>query len=109
MARQSTRAGKKKEEKQIVGRGSGMGRGRMPGGGAGEGSGRLATARHGGGGCGSGDTTACVGRKRGGCAWAGLEKGKWAGPNSNREIFDLFKRISKGSDLIQLKDGLSEF
>jgi hypothetical protein len=52
MAGQSTRAGKKKEEKQIEwgGQGSGMGCGQVPGGGAGEGSDRSATAGHGGGG-----------------------------------------------------------
>jgi hypothetical protein len=30
--------------------------------------------------------------------------GQW-----NSGIFDLFKRISKGNDLIRLKDGLPEF
>jgi hypothetical protein len=33
----------------------------------------------------------------------------WARPNRNNKFFDLFKRISKGSDLIRLKDGLPEF
>jgi hypothetical protein len=32
----------------------------------------------------------------------------WAGLERNSGIFDLVKRISKGSDLIRLKDGLSE-
>jgi hypothetical protein len=38
----------------------------------------------------------------------GPKKGKRAEPNGNRGIFDLFKRISKGTDLIRLKDGLLE-
>jgi hypothetical protein len=34
---------------------------------------------------------------------------KWAGPNGNRGIFNLFKRISKGIFLIWLKDRLPKF
>jgi hypothetical protein len=34
---------------------------------------------------------------------------KMGGAKRNRGIFDLFKSVSKGSDLIRLKDGLSEF
>jgi hypothetical protein len=30
----------------------------------------------------------------------------WVRPNRNNKLFDLFKRISKGSDLSRLKDGL---
>jgi hypothetical protein len=33
----------------------------------------------------------------------------WAGLERNSGIFDLVKRISKGSDLIRLKDGLPGF
>jgi hypothetical protein len=79
------------------------------GGGPGEGSGRPATAGHGGGGHRSGGAAAHAGQNRGGRTWAGPEKGKRARPNRNRGIFDLFKRISKRSDLIRLKDGLPEF
>jgi hypothetical protein len=50
-----------------------------------------------------------AGRNRGGRVWAGPSEGKRAGPNGNRGIFNLFKIISKGSDLILLKDGLTKF
>jgi hypothetical protein len=33
----------------------------------------------------------------------------WAQANKNSKFFDLFKRISNGSDLIRLKDELPEF
>jgi hypothetical protein len=49
-------------------------------------------------------------------AWAVREgvggrgkEGSWAGPERNSGIFDLVKRILKGNDWIQLKDGLHEF
>jgi hypothetical protein len=86
-----------------------MGRGRVPGGGVGEGSERPSMAGHGGGGRQSGGTTH---------VWDGIgesacgsvrRKENGSGPTKTMEFFDLFKRISKGSDLIWLKDGFPKF
>jgi hypothetical protein len=79
--------------------GSGMGRGRVPDRGAGEGSGAASNGR------------ALVGWRGHACdvekgrARVGLsEERKTGRAQRNRGIFNLFKRISKGSDLIRLKD-----
>jgi hypothetical protein len=59
-----------------------------------------------------GAVAARTGRKQGeGRAWArpGKEERGNGPAQRNSGIFDLFKRISKGSDLIRLEDGLPEF
>jgi hypothetical protein len=63
--------------------------------------------RRGGGGRRAGGSAARAGWNRGGHAWAGpgKEERKMGRAQRNRRIFDLFKRISNESDLIQLKDG----
>jgi hypothetical protein len=67
--------------------------------------------RRGGGGRRAGGSAARAGWNRGGHAWAGpgKEERKMGQAQWNSGIFYLLKKISKGSDLIRLKDGLLEF